>query len=66
MATLSNDGRNAWQRAPQKSNKFMLAKQQHHACSTLFVHFLLSDAFGCCDPEILLPWQCDIMTSQLY
>ena len=46
MATLSNDDRNAWQREPQKSNKFMLAKQHLHTCSTLFVHFLLSDAFG--------------------
>ena len=46
MVTLSNDGGNAWQREPQKSNKFMLAKQQLHTCSKLFVHFLLSDAFG--------------------
>ena len=46
MATLSNDDRNAWQREPQKSNQFMLAEQHLHTCSTLFVHFLLSDAFG--------------------
>jgi len=45
MATLSNDGGNGKENR-KKSNKFMLAKQQLHTCSTLFVHFLLSDAFG--------------------
>ena len=29
---------------------------------TVRIHFI-SDVFGCCHPEILLPWQCDVTTS---
>ena len=29
---------------------------------TVRIHFI-SHVFGCCHPEILLPWQCDVTTS---
>ena len=29
---------------------------------TVRIHFI-SDVFGCCHPEILLPWQCGVTTS---
>ena len=32
---------------------------------TVRIHFL-SEVLDCCHPEILLPWQHDVMTSPLY
>ena len=47
--------RQRWQRERQKSNRFIMAKQQLCTCITV-----------CCHSEILLPWQRDETTSPVY
>ena len=47
--------RQRWQRERQKSNRFIMAKQQ--LCTSITV---------CCHSEILLPWQRDETTSPVY